>query len=127
MIRIRRRRCRKGDPPNLLRWLGAPQCESVVSSVLAFIGRETVAQFVDAAVAIRNSEEPNLFLNDDQHGHVASPNQKVPVQLRHYNEALRRCVGWRRRKDFLFGYYEEEEQNVPSKKPKVEENNETQT
>ncbi|EYC22486.1 hypothetical protein Y032_0017g3378 [Ancylostoma ceylanicum] len=102
---------KKNDAANLLRWLGAPQCEPVVSFVLAFIGREVVAQFVDAAVAIRNFEDPKLFLNDDRHGHVAGPNEKVPLQVRHYNEVLRRCIGWRRRKDFLLGYYEDAEEN----------------
>ncbi|EYC22483.1 hypothetical protein Y032_0017g3378 [Ancylostoma ceylanicum] len=72
---------KKNDAANLLRWLGAPQCEPVVSFVLAFIGREVVAQFVDAAVAIRNFEDPKLFLNDDRHGHVAGPNEKVPLQV----------------------------------------------
>ncbi|EYC22503.1 hypothetical protein Y032_0017g3391 [Ancylostoma ceylanicum] len=102
---------KKNDAANLLRWLGAPQCEPVVSFVLAFIGREVVAQFVDAAIAIRKFEDPNLFLNDDRHGHVAGLNEKVPLQVRHYNEVLRRCIGWRRRKDFLFGYYEDAEEN----------------
>ncbi|KAL6726101.1 hypothetical protein Aduo_008108 [Ancylostoma duodenale] len=108
---------KKNDTANLLRWLGAPQCEPVVSFVLAFIGREVVAQFVDAAVAIRKYEDPNLFLNDDRHGHVAGPNERVPLQVRHYSEVLRRCIGWRRRKDFLFGYYEDAEENKGNESP----------
>ncbi|VDM78752.1 unnamed protein product [Strongylus vulgaris] len=110
----------KSDSGNLLRWLGAPQCDSVVPFVLAFIGREVVAQFVEAAVVIRRFEEPNLFLNDDQHGQVAGPNERVPLQVRHYNEALRRCIGWRRHKDFLFGYHPEAEECSSAKKLKSE-------
>ncbi|KJH50273.1 hypothetical protein DICVIV_03556 [Dictyocaulus viviparus] len=96
----------KGD---LLFWLDAPPCEPSVSFVLAFIGREVVAYYVDAAIMVMKTEEPNLFLNDTKDGHVAAPYEDCPLQIRHYKEALRRCEGWRRRRDFLFGYYEEPE------------------
>ncbi|KAK5984423.1 Transcription initiation factor IID subunit [Trichostrongylus colubriformis] len=102
-----RRHSRRRDAGNLLRWLGAPKCEPSVSFVLAFIGREVVAYYVDAAYVVMTNEERNLFLNEVHDGHIAAEDEICPLQLRHYEEALRRCVGWRRHRDFLFGYYDE--------------------
>ncbi|KAJ1360969.1 hypothetical protein KIN20_020104 [Parelaphostrongylus tenuis] len=103
---------RKHKEGNLLWWLGAPQCEPSVSFILAFTGREVVAYFVDAAVTVMRTEESNLFLNDTKDSHVAAPYEDCPLQIRHYTEALRRCEGWRRHRDFLFGYNETVETDV---------------
>ncbi|KAK6011785.1 hypothetical protein OSTOST_23119, partial [Ostertagia ostertagi] len=103
------------DVGNLLRWLGAPSCEPVVPFVLAFIGREVVAYYVDAACVVMRTEEKNLFLNEIHEGPHCRKRRYLSIagrqlwekQIRHYEEALRRCVGWRRHRDFLFGYYDE--------------------
>lgn len=102
---------KKHEQSNLLWWLGAPQCEPSVSFVLAFIGREVVAYYVDAAVTVMRTEESNLFRCDTKDGYAAAPNEDCPLQVRHYTEALRRCEGWRRYGDFLFGYHEDTEEN----------------
>uniref|UniRef100_A0A0K0CZ63 TFIID_NTD2 domain-containing protein n=1 Tax=Angiostrongylus cantonensis TaxID=6313 RepID=A0A0K0CZ63_ANGCA len=97
----------KHEQGNLLWWLGAPQCEPSVSFVLAFVGREVVAYLVHAAVSVMRTEESHLFRNDTKDGYLATPDEDCPLQIRHYTEALRRCEGWRRHKDFLFGYHDD--------------------
>ncbi|WKY02150.1 hypothetical protein Q1695_015846 [Nippostrongylus brasiliensis] len=103
---------RKKTDADLMRWLGAPaNCEPSVAFVLAFIGREVVATYVDAAYNIMLNEQPNLFLNDVRSGHAAIGDEPCPLQVRHYSEALRRNLGWRLHKDFLFGCSEDPDDN----------------
>nr|CDJ90716.1 Transcription initiation factor IID domain containing protein [Haemonchus contortus] len=101
------RHSKRKNACNLLKWLGAPACEPAVPFVLAFIGREVVAYYVNAACLIMRTEQSDLFLNEVHDGHIASKDDACPLQMRHYEEARRRCVGWRRHRDFLFGYCDE--------------------
>lgn len=87
-------------------WLGSPPTGKYVDFALGFIAREVVAQIVDDALSIREQvcisarlddkyyiqEPPNWFRNQGNAG---------CLQMRHYEQALQRNVGFIRVGDFL--------------------------
>ncbi|VDL80663.1 unnamed protein product [Nippostrongylus brasiliensis] len=56
----------------------------------------------------------NIVMNEmsaEESGHAAIGDEPCPLQVRHYSEALRRNLGWRLQKDFLFGCSEDPDDN----------------
>lgn len=64
--------------------------------ILNYCATEIIAIIVENAVICREQEAPNQF--EDEY-------PKNSLQLRHYQEALRRNYGYVIRNDILFGYF----------------------
>ncbi|CAI4233326.1 unnamed protein product [Auanema sp. JU1783] len=76
-------------------WL-ARSFDGSIEFVMAFLAKETVSCLVEDALAVREQEKSNWFKNEGN-GNC--------LQQRHYEEALRRNLGYRYRGDILFGYF----------------------
>lgn len=78
-----------------IEWLGSPRLDHGVVYVLNYCATEIVAVTVDSAVLCRE-QEAKTFKDE-------FPTKSL--QLRHYEEALRRNVGYTRHKNVLFGFF----------------------
>uniref|UniRef100_A0A1I7XG06 RGS domain-containing protein n=1 Tax=Heterorhabditis bacteriophora TaxID=37862 RepID=A0A1I7XG06_HETBA len=86
----------KRDSEDLLVWLGSPPAVRGIEFIIGFLARETVAQLVYDALTIREQEPVGWFADGGSPG---------CIQMRHYEEAVRRNLGFRYRGDYLFGYF----------------------
>ncbi|KAI1716336.1 hypothetical protein DdX_07383 [Ditylenchus destructor] len=79
-----------------LQWLDSPNIDNGIIYVLNFCAIEIVATVVGSAILCREEEPCNFFLNEYP---------TYSLQLRHYEEAVRRNNGYAKRKDILFGNF----------------------
>ncbi|KAF8381762.1 tag-342 [Pristionchus pacificus] len=92
-----KRKMFKGQPESSLfiSWLGLPPLDSVLTYVISWLAKEIVTQVVDDAYMCLLKENTSGV----NRGAAASL-----LTAHHYEEALRKNLGWRSRGDVLFGY-----------------------
>jgi hypothetical protein len=78
-----------------IEWLGSPKLDHGVVYVLNYCATEIVAVMVDSAVLVKE-QEAKMYHDEFPH---------KSLQRRHYEEALRRNLGYSRNKNLLFGYF----------------------
>ncbi|GMR29886.1 hypothetical protein PMAYCL1PPCAC_00081, partial [Pristionchus mayeri] len=78
-------------------WLGLPPLDSLLTYVLSWLAKEIVTQVVDDAYM--------CLLKENSAGiNRARGAAAARLTTNHYEEALRKNLGWRTRSDVLFGY-----------------------
>jgi len=81
---------------SFLEWLGAPPINKDIAFVLNFCATEIITILVNNSILCQETEVKGSFIDE-------SPASSL--QVRHYQEALRRNSGYAKRKDILFGNF----------------------